>query len=72
MHEILDGKIEVEGSYAELMQQGALEQLLKECEMEEKERKKIEAESDDDMHRGKYRVGKRPGPVLILKVQYLK
>ncbi|PAV65009.1 hypothetical protein WR25_08336 isoform B [Diploscapter pachys] len=51
---IKDGKIEVEGSYAELMQQGALEQLLKECEMEEKERKKTEAESDDDMHRASF------------------
>ncbi|CAI4229334.1 unnamed protein product [Auanema sp. JU1783] len=39
-----DGKIEHEGSYAELMQQGALAPLLEECEKEERDRRKKEEE----------------------------
>lgn len=39
-----DGKIDNEGSYNQLMQQGALEPLLAECESEEQARKRKEEE----------------------------
>lgn len=45
-----NGRIEYEGKYRELMQQGAFEQLLMECANEEKERRATErsqAEEDD-------------------------
>ncbi|CAI5454874.1 unnamed protein product [Caenorhabditis angaria] len=42
-----DGKVEYEGSYTELMQQGAFEQLLLECEKEDQERREAEASDDD-------------------------
>ncbi|PAV73684.1 hypothetical protein WR25_18845 isoform A [Diploscapter pachys] len=44
-----DGKIDSEGTFAELIQQGALKQLLEECEREEKERKKVGTESEDEL-----------------------
>ncbi|VDL69418.1 unnamed protein product [Nippostrongylus brasiliensis] len=43
-----DGKIEHRGTYKELMQSGALEPLLEECEREERQRKRERADSDDD------------------------
>ena len=50
---LLDGRIEHEGSYVELMQQGALEPLLAECEKEEEEerrRKMAEEEEAEFSH----------------------
>lgn len=41
-----DGRIEYEGSYAELMANGALNQLLAECEEEERTRKERSEEED--------------------------
>ncbi|CAD6187548.1 unnamed protein product [Caenorhabditis auriculariae] len=43
-----DGQIESEGSYVELMQQGALEQLLIECEEEEQERRRLASQSEEE------------------------
>ncbi|GMT31383.1 hypothetical protein PFISCL1PPCAC_22680, partial [Pristionchus fissidentatus] len=46
-----DGKIDAEGSYAELMSNGALQQLLEECEEERRtEALRIEEKSDDDVY----------------------
>lgn len=51
-----DGKIDAEGSYAELMSNGALQQLLEECEeerqkeREEEERKAAAAGGEDDVY----------------------
>ena len=47
---ISDGKIDAEGSYAELASNGSLQQLLAECEEEEKaQREKArDDEADDD------------------------
>lgn len=42
----LDGEIEHEGSYAELMQQGPLEPLLEECEKEERDRRQRQEDED--------------------------
>ncbi|CAP23114.2 Protein CBR-MRP-4 [Caenorhabditis briggsae] len=53
-----DGKIEYEGKYNDLMQQGAFEQLLIECEQEERERREAEA-SDDESE------GSEPGGIMI-------
>ncbi|KAF1761582.1 hypothetical protein GCK72_009838 [Caenorhabditis remanei] len=42
------GKIEYEGKYRDLMQQGAFEQLVMECAKEEKERRATERSQDDE------------------------
>jgi len=52
-HDCSDGKIDSEGTFTELIQQGALKQLLEECEREEKERKKGGTESEDELMGGK-------------------
>lgn len=43
---VVDGRIEHEGSFAELMQQGALQQLLEECEKDIK--KKLESDEEEE------------------------
>ncbi|CAB3400543.1 unnamed protein product [Caenorhabditis bovis] len=43
-----DGKIEFIGRYNELMNKGAFEQLLSECEKEDRERREAEASADED------------------------
>uniref|UniRef100_A0A1I7U0H1 ABC transmembrane type-1 domain-containing protein n=1 Tax=Caenorhabditis tropicalis TaxID=1561998 RepID=A0A1I7U0H1_9PELO len=54
-----DGKIEYEGKYHDLMQQGAFEQLLIECEQEERERREAE-KSDDESDENS-----EPGGIMI-------
>ncbi|KAF1747020.1 hypothetical protein GCK72_023478 [Caenorhabditis remanei] len=53
-----DGKIEYEGKYHELMQQGAFEQLLIECEQEERERREAEQSDEEDDN-------SEPGGIMI-------
>lgn len=43
-----DGKIEYEGKYQELMNQGAFSQLLSECEQEDRERREAAVTDDED------------------------
>ncbi|CAI2357743.1 unnamed protein product [Caenorhabditis sp. 36 PRJEB53466] len=43
-----DGRIEFEGKYEQLMQQGAFEQLLIECEQEDQKRREAALSADDD------------------------
>ncbi|EGT59327.1 CBN-MRP-4 protein [Caenorhabditis brenneri] len=53
-----DGKIEYEGKYHDLMQQGAFEQLLLECEQEERERREAEQSDEEDDN-------SEPGGIMI-------
>ena len=49
LNRVIEGKIEHEGSYVELMQQGALESLLAECEKEEEEEKRRRQTEEEEI-----------------------
>uniref|UniRef100_A0A8R1E2N2 Multidrug resistance-associated protein 1 n=12 Tax=Caenorhabditis japonica TaxID=281687 RepID=A0A8R1E2N2_CAEJA len=54
-----DGYIEYQGKYNELMQKGAFEQLLLECEKEDRERREAEQSADEDDENSE------PGGIMI-------